>query len=294
MVRSSHVGTNLGKESEEWVIHLGLGQSGVPIESLSEEAMKKIIRRTLKLPDLELEILHTNRWHIDGLHASQVQTRRIFLAGDAAHRHPPITGLGLDTAIGDAHILAWKLAAVLKDGADRSLLHTYEPERLPVGKRVVEWAIFGFMNLRVIDSAVGLLPGGEPLLTQNEKIFREVVSDTFQGQVRRASIQHALKSQRVETGAHDLEIGHIYPAGALLADGTEPPLSIRKDFFTFRPLVRVTVCLKCGCAGREKDPLTSFWMTKARGCYSLTTVTALLNGKEWQRKRDNNLDSGFR
>ncbi len=61
---------------------------------------------------------------------------RVFLAGDAAHVHPPAGGQGLNTAVQDAYNLGWKLAAVVTGGAD-SLLDTYEAERLPVAAAVL-------------------------------------------------------------------------------------------------------------------------------------------------------------
>ena len=61
---------------------------------------------------------------------------RIFLAGDAAHLHPPTGGQGLNTGVQDAYNLGWKLAAVLRGGAE-SLLDTYEEERLPVAAAVL-------------------------------------------------------------------------------------------------------------------------------------------------------------
>lgn len=61
---------------------------------------------------------------------------RVFLAGDAAHLHPPTGGQGLNTGIQDAYNLGWKLASVLRGGPE-SLLDTYEEERLPVAAAVL-------------------------------------------------------------------------------------------------------------------------------------------------------------
>jgi 2-polyprenyl-6-methoxyphenol hydroxylase-like FAD-dependent oxidoreductase len=61
---------------------------------------------------------------------------RVFLAGDAAHVHPPAGGQGLNTGIQDAYNLGWKLAHVLRGGPE-SLLDTYEEERLPIAAAVL-------------------------------------------------------------------------------------------------------------------------------------------------------------
>ncbi len=61
---------------------------------------------------------------------------RVFLAGDAAHVHPPAGGQGLNTGVQDAYNLGWKLAWVVRGGPD-SVLDTYEAERLPVAAAVL-------------------------------------------------------------------------------------------------------------------------------------------------------------
>jgi 2-polyprenyl-6-methoxyphenol hydroxylase-like FAD-dependent oxidoreductase len=61
---------------------------------------------------------------------------RVFLAGDAAHVHPPAGGQGLNTGVQDAYNLGWKLAHVARGGPD-SLLDTYEAERLPIAAAVL-------------------------------------------------------------------------------------------------------------------------------------------------------------
>ncbi|QWA25636.1 FAD-dependent monooxygenase [Streptomyces sp. JCM17656] len=62
---------------------------------------------------------------------------RVFLAGDAAHIHPPTGAQGMNTGIQDAYNLAWKLALALEGGAHPRLLDSYDAERRPVGEEVV-------------------------------------------------------------------------------------------------------------------------------------------------------------
>lgn len=63
--------------------------------------------------------------------ADRYRVGRVFLAGDAAHVHPPTGGQGLNTSVQDAYNLGWKLAAVVNGAAD-TLLDTYEAERRPI------------------------------------------------------------------------------------------------------------------------------------------------------------------
>jgi 2-polyprenyl-6-methoxyphenol hydroxylase-like FAD-dependent oxidoreductase len=69
--------------------------------------------------------------------ADRFRAGRAFLLGDAAHIHSPVGGQGMNTGIGDAVNLAWKLAASLQRRADPSILDTFEPERLAFAQRLV-------------------------------------------------------------------------------------------------------------------------------------------------------------
>jgi 2-polyprenyl-6-methoxyphenol hydroxylase-like FAD-dependent oxidoreductase len=76
-------------------------------------------------------------YHVHHRVADQFRSGRAFLLGDAAHVHSPVGGQGMNTGIGDAVNLAWKLAAVLHRRADDSILDTYEPERIAFARRLV-------------------------------------------------------------------------------------------------------------------------------------------------------------
>ena len=69
--------------------------------------------------------------------ATQYRKGCAFIAGDAAHIHPPTGGQGMNTGIQDAYNLAWKLAMVLQHAAPATLLDSYEAERRPVGAEVI-------------------------------------------------------------------------------------------------------------------------------------------------------------
>ncbi|MER7536891.1 rifampin monooxygenase [Streptomyces sp. NPDC097704] len=88
--------------------------------------------------------------------AEHYRVGRVFLAGDAAHVHPPTGGQGLNLGIQDAFNLGWKLAAAVAGWAPEGLLDTYESERHPVGARVVE-------NTRAQMTLLGTDPGATAL-----------------------------------------------------------------------------------------------------------------------------------
>src|SRR5205823_1068341 len=76
-------------------------------------------------------------YHVHHRVADHFRRGHAFIAGDAAHIHSPVGGQGMNTGIGDAANLAWKLAAVLQGRADASLLESYEPERIAFARRLV-------------------------------------------------------------------------------------------------------------------------------------------------------------
>jgi 2-polyprenyl-6-methoxyphenol hydroxylase-like FAD-dependent oxidoreductase len=91
--------------------------------------------RTFVGRDFAYEILVANSWASHLLVAQSYQRGRVFIAGDAAHQYIPTGGYGMNTGVGDACDLGWKLAAVLHGFASPNLLNSYELERRPVGLR---------------------------------------------------------------------------------------------------------------------------------------------------------------
>ncbi|WP_410539919.1 FAD-dependent monooxygenase [Streptomyces sp. KL2] len=84
------------------------------------------------------QVLWTSTFRIHRRLASAYRHGRILLGGDAAHIHSPFGGQGLNTGLGDAENLAWKLALVATGGAHEALLDTYQAERRPVAREVLE------------------------------------------------------------------------------------------------------------------------------------------------------------
>ena len=83
------------------------------------------------------EMRWSSRFLSERRQARHYRSGRVFIAGDAAHVHSPLGGQGMNTGIGDAMNLGWKLSAAVKGSAPASLLDTYEAERHPVGAAVL-------------------------------------------------------------------------------------------------------------------------------------------------------------
>jgi 2-polyprenyl-6-methoxyphenol hydroxylase-like FAD-dependent oxidoreductase len=92
------------------------------------------------IDNLKIEIAKVNwfsTYHVHHRVAESFRGGRAFLLGDAAHVHSPVGGQGMNTGIGDAINLAWKLASVLTGRAPDSLLESYEIERMAFARRLV-------------------------------------------------------------------------------------------------------------------------------------------------------------
>jgi 2,4-dichlorophenol 6-monooxygenase len=209
------------RHSEEWVATITIppGQEEQPFDAAMAAAG---VRERLNLPELELEVLRFTRWQIEAVLASKYRSGRVFVAGDAAHRHSPHGGLGLNTGIQDAHNLTWKLAAVLNGSADERLLDTYDPERRPVGRRNVDFATTAFFGHLAVAGAFGVLPGAPA--EHNRQALNSLFADTEDGRRRLLRLRKMFDVLQMEYRAADIELGFGYGASsAVLPDDTQPP-----------------------------------------------------------------------
>lgn len=97
--------------------------------------------------NLKISFTDTRWFSLYKLHhrcVDNFRANKIFLAGDAAHVHSPVGGQGMNTGLQDAYNLAWKLALVINEQADEKLLDTYNEERLPIAKTLVNTTDRGF------------------------------------------------------------------------------------------------------------------------------------------------------
>ena len=102
----------------------------------SDEAMKTQFERTIGVP-VKYAMLSCAPWRQNLLLADSYGQNRVFIAGDAAHLVIPTGGLGMNSGVGDATDLAWKLAATLAGWGGPGLLKSYEVERRQIGDRNV-------------------------------------------------------------------------------------------------------------------------------------------------------------
>lgn len=110
------------------------------VQPVTREHVQAVLRRVsgkeVTLSALKLATTWTDR----AFQATAYRKGRVLLAGDAAHIHSPLGGQGLNLGLGDAMNLGWKLASTIRGDAPADLLDSYQQERHPVGKAVLDWS----------------------------------------------------------------------------------------------------------------------------------------------------------
>jgi 2,4-dichlorophenol 6-monooxygenase len=162
---------------------------------------------------------------VNNCFATQMQAGRVFIMGDAAHRHPPSNGLGSNTSIQDAFNLAWKLAAVVKGQAKPRLLDSYSAERAPVARQIVTRANQSIAEFGPIFEALGM-DGG----VDHYKIAQSMAARcdaTPAGEAQRAALRKAIEFKKYEFDCHGVEMNQRYASGAVVTDGQPEPAADR-------------------------------------------------------------------
>ncbi|MCY4303337.1 MAG: FAD-dependent monooxygenase [Aestuariivita sp.] len=165
--------------------------------------------------EFEGTLTSVDPWNTHDLVTDHWRNRRVFLAGDAAHIHPPTGGLGLNTGIGDACDIGWKLVAVLNGWAGDTLLTSYQMERKESGKRVVAQANKNY------DS-------GAP----SDYYEPGIDDDTAEGAAIRKRVgEQIFRDKNDEFNAPGLVLGAYYSGSPVIRyDGTPEPVHQVVDF----------------------------------------------------------------
>lgn len=205
---------------KEWLIVWGY-DINEPVPEVDAEFATGVARQLVGDPALEIELLSANTWTVNNMYATHMQKGRVFIMGDAAHRHPPSNGLGSNTSIQDAFNLAWKLSAVIKGQAGPALLDSYSEERAPVAKQIVTRANQSIAEFGPIFEALGMTGG-----TDIDRINASMQARTGtspEAERQRAAIRKAIEFKKYEFDAHGVEMNQRYRSCAVVADGQMEP-----------------------------------------------------------------------
>ena len=204
----------------EWLIVWGYDINQPPPE-VDEAMATDVARQLVGDPELEIDLISANTWTVNNMYATSMQKGRVFIMGDAAHRHPPSNGLGSNTSIQDSFNLAWKLAAVLKGEAGEALLDSYTEERAPVAKQIVTRANQSIGEFGPIFEALGMAEGVDPEVMQKNLEGRTDATPAAEAQ--RAAIREAIAFKKYEFDAHGVEMNQRYRSDAVETDGQIEP-----------------------------------------------------------------------
>ncbi|CRG83309.1 hypothetical protein PISL3812_00660 [Talaromyces islandicus] len=138
----------------------------------TENEVIQVGRDVLGVDDASLEILGSSSFRVFTRVADSYSTGHLFLAGDAAHMCPPTGGHNMNTGIGDAVNLGWKLAAVLNGWGGERLLSSYDMERRPVGNSVSTSAMDNSYSMAKIGDFFARLPPREKNTSPKERFAR--------------------------------------------------------------------------------------------------------------------------
>jgi 2-polyprenyl-6-methoxyphenol hydroxylase-like FAD-dependent oxidoreductase len=179
--------------------------------------MATAFERTVAMP-VKYDMLYVGQWRQNLLCADRFMDRRVFLAGDAVHLVIPTGGLGMNTGVGEATDLAWKLAATLEGWGGPNLLASYQTERQPIGARNVAASTFASRGRRKWRAAY------RPEMREN----------TPEGLAARANyIEIAESEQRKSNEMTGAELGYRYAGSPLIwPEAGEPP---EDDFIRYTP-----------------------------------------------------------
>ena len=185
-----------------WRIQL-IGSETLDVETADLDAL---IRRMIGT-EVPYTLEGTSAWVRKMTVADRFADGRVFLAGDAAHAHPPNGGLGMNTGIQDAFDLGWKLAAVEAGWGGPTLLESYDVERRPASARAAEQSLANYRRLTA-------QPHEPDLLAE------EPAGDEARARLGRSLVEENEKTWH-PIGVH---LGYVYdPSPIVVPDGTPRP-----------------------------------------------------------------------
>ncbi len=206
-------------EVDTWTLHQDLGSDVDDPDPIGDPT--EFVARALGRPIRIDEVTASSVWRPSALLADRYGRDRILLAGDSAHTMVPTGGYGMNTGLGDALNLGWKLAGVLHEWGGTDLLASYEAERRPIGERnrnaSVENALVLFQYRDMADSEL-------------------IGQDSDDGRAHRAAVAEFLTTNDGENTSLGIELDVRYDDSPIVcaADSEAPPWDRR----TFVPTVR--------------------------------------------------------
>lgn len=261
----------------EWLIVWGY-DINEPAPIVDEAMATDVARQLVGDPELKIDLINANTWTVNDTYATQMSKGRVFIMGDAAHRHPPSNGLGSNTSVQDAFNLAWKMAAVVKGQAGAALLDSYTVERAPIAKQIVTRANQSIGEFGPIFEALGMTGGSD--IAQIKVNMDARCDTTAEAEAQRAALNSAIAFKKYEFDAHGVEMNQRYSSTAAVTDGQiEPDFALDADLHyqpTTWPGARIPHAWLFDAQGGKHSTLD----LAGGGAFTLFTG---LGGKDWAK-----------
>jgi 2,4-dichlorophenol 6-monooxygenase len=208
----------------QWIAGWGFDiAKGEP--DLRESTIREGIATMIGDATVEVQIVRTSVWYVNQAYATEYARGRVLCGGDAVHRHPPSSGLGMNTCVQDAFNLAWKLAFVVKGYAGPKLLDSYSMERAPVGKQIVLRANQSRLDYAPLNACFRVSGAPNPVAAG----IARLKSPGPDGVAARLAAQHALDFKNTEFNAQGIEMNQRYCSGAVVEEAGGVPEVFARD-----------------------------------------------------------------
>jgi 2,4-dichlorophenol 6-monooxygenase len=204
----------------EWMLMWGYEVAAGPPE-MTEKFIRELAVKLVGTGDFTMRVKSKSPWTINHHFATTLARGRVFCVGDAVHRHPPTNGLGSNTSIQDSYNLAWKLSHVIRGLASPSLLASYDAERAPVARQIVERANQSIADTGRIIAALDVPDTTVVGRLDSQLALRKAPGPA--GEKIRKDLREAIAYKSYEFNAHGVEHNHRYVSSAVRPDGTPMP-----------------------------------------------------------------------
>ncbi|EXG80593.1 FAD-dependent oxidoreductase [Cryptosporangium arvum] len=208
------------KPWSEWMLMWGYEVAAGPPD-LTDDFIRQLAVQLVGTDDFEMRIKSSSPWTVNHQFASRLANGRVFCVGDAVHRHPPTNGLGSNTSIQDSYNLAWKLHHVVRGLARPSLLDSYDAERAPIARQIVERANQSIADTGRIIEALDVDDTSNVERLERQLALREAPGPD--GEKIRTALREAIAYKSFEFNAHGVEHNQRYASDAVIPDGTPMP-----------------------------------------------------------------------